>query len=161
MARNKKLNQLLDSSDLQSSELLSYPLAQPYSAELFRHTLLQQLSPSTLSESDSQLNQSKARKWPPESRNQTSINPHLQPKMQPQYRHSRYYTPKSHRIFFTRYSNLRQPWRQVGVACSLTISASTATTSSTNCRTLLVQIADQKRHECAVCRYAFRNGQRE
>ena len=154
MARNKQLNQLLDSHALQSSDLLSSPLAQFYSTELFRHTLFHQLSlyntPNPGPNKPKEAN-------PP---NRSPIS-HLGGS-QKRYRLPKYYKPRSSRILFTRYSDLRKPWVQVkpcSSSSSQTASESNSTTTFSTDSHTLAQIPNQKRRECAVCRYFFRTGQ--
>ena len=145
MARNKKLNQFLDSHELQSSDLHSEPLAQSYSAELFRNTLFQQLS---------KLNSptSKPTNTTTQSCNSGQAN------TPPRYRLAHYYKPKSSHILFTRYSNIRKPWSQVKTSGSCSIQTTTFSLMESHA---LVEIPDQKRRECAVCRYSFRTGDKK
>ncbi|RPA96833.1 hypothetical protein L873DRAFT_1810938 [Choiromyces venosus 120613-1] len=129
-----QLNPLLDSFPISRSTLLSHPLGQTYSAELFQHTLSQQLSTSTTTILDPLGNSLYGNTY----RSSTSI--------------IQYYKPKSSRIFFTQHSNIHQPWAKVGTTSYHYTSSQTTATTTAHSQPenhILVQIPDQKRWECA------------
>ncbi|RPA90172.1 hypothetical protein L873DRAFT_1821614, partial [Choiromyces venosus 120613-1] len=126
------------------SKLLSHPLGQAYSAELFRHTLSWQLSTCTTTISDPPGNSL----YGNTCRSSTSSNQIAPRCTQPRYR----------------VINIRQPWANVGTTSYHYISSQTTATTTAHSlpeNHILVQIPDQKWQECAVCQYAFRTGQRE
>ncbi|RPA91600.1 hypothetical protein L873DRAFT_1819123, partial [Choiromyces venosus 120613-1] len=122
------------------STLLSHPLSQAYSAELFRHTLSWQLSTSTTTISDPPGNSLYGNTCHSSTSSNKTTPHHTQP------------------------SNIHQPWAKVGTTgYHYTSSQTTATTiaHSQPKNHILVQIPDQKQWECAVCQYAFQTRQRE
>lgn len=107
MSRNQKLNHLLDLNQLKGCDLLSNPLAQTYPAELFRRTLFHELANCSITD-----------------------RKHNSRQRQPHYRQQRYYKTQTHQIIFTKFSNMRKPWRQVSTVPALT-RATTYSSEST------------------------------
>ncbi|RPA99982.1 hypothetical protein L873DRAFT_1805753 [Choiromyces venosus 120613-1] len=151
MARNQQLNRLLDSFPISRSTLqvLSHPLGQAYSTELFRHTLSRQLSTSTTTISDPLGNSL----YGNTCHSSTSSNQIAPRHTQPRYQVMQYYKPKSSPIFFTQCSNICQPWAKVGTTSYHYTSSQTTATTTAHSQPenhILVQIPDQKWRKCAV-----------